>query len=55
VPDLVKSLEILGVHITVNEADYQTQPGQALENGGLPVEPARAEQVSRWLRTYEGN
>ena len=53
--DLAASLELLGVHITIDEADYLAPGGEAPAAQPLRLEPAQAQRVHEWLRQYQGN
>ena len=55
VPDLSESLELLGVHLEIDESAFVTVP-EAIP----PVEPLRlrtgqAAAIHEWLRGYDGN
>jgi len=62
VPNLTDSLALLGVRLTVDEADFVALsdevrlPPEAPEVPSEPaVLPAQAEELRSWLRTYAGN
>jgi len=62
VPNLTDSLALLGVRLTVDEADFVALsdevrlPPEAPEVPSEPaVIPAQAEELRSWLRTYAGN
>jgi hypothetical protein len=55
VPALEEALSLLGVHLTVNQADYLA-PGDAAKPSEKPSTTASDQvQVRQWLNTYEGN
>jgi hypothetical protein len=59
VPGLTEALALLGVKLTVDEADFVAPPAAA--GGGVPLsEPlsagtTEAQQLDEWLRNLEGN
>lgn len=62
VPNLTDSLALLGVRLTVDEADFVApsdgvrtppEPPAVVPAEAAPVEPG--EQLRSWLRTYAGN
>lgn len=55
VPDLVAALEILGVHLEVDEADYSVVAESVQEADPLQVETVGSGELHDWLVGYEGN
>jgi hypothetical protein len=55
VPDLTESLEVLGVHLDIDENAYVAPPGPVAPSGPLSLKPGQAEIIHGWLRGYEGN
>ena len=55
VPDLTESLEILGVHLEVNESAYVSAPGAVPAARPLSLRPGQTQAIHEWLRHYEGN
>jgi len=55
VPDLVQALELLGVHLDVDQSQFQaptSSPSPALP---LKLETGKVQEVRRWLEMYAGN
>jgi hypothetical protein len=55
VPDLLASLEILGVHLEVDQRDYLALPGLISPAQPLQLMPVQAEALYIRLKDYEGN
>ena len=55
VPDLTESLEILGVHLEVNESAYTTVPESVPSAEPLSLRPGQAQAIHKWLKDYDGN
>jgi mono/diheme cytochrome c family protein len=55
VPDLMTALEILGVHLEVDQNDYLTLTGLVAPAQPLQLKPAQAEALYDRLKDYEGN
>ena len=55
VPDLSESLEILGVHLEVNESAYTTVPESVPSAEPLSLRPGQAQAIHKWLKDYDGN
>jgi hypothetical protein len=55
VPDLTESLELLGVHLEVDESAYVTVPGSIPPPEPLRLKASQAEVIHNWLEGYEGN
>jgi hypothetical protein len=55
VPELAESLELLGVHLQVDESAYVTGPEAAPPAEPLGLKPGQAGIIHDWLRDYEGN
>ena len=55
VPDLIQSLDILGVHLDVDESQFKAAPDPLPEAPPLSVEPVELEALQRWLQEYPGN
>lgn len=55
VPDLLQSLEILGVEISVDPADFQAVSAAQPAPAPLQLEPAQIERLNEWLTSYDGN
>jgi hypothetical protein len=54
VPDVVESLELLGVKLEVNESDYVNPSGATPQL--MPLEKtAQPHPLHNWLKDYEGN
>ncbi len=55
VPDLVRSLELLGVEVSVDLAYFTATNPEVPEAEALSVEPAQGQKLFRWLSQYDGN
>ncbi len=55
VPDLNESLELLGVHLEIDQAAYVTVPESIPPAKPLRREPNKAGAIHGWLNDYEGN
>ncbi len=55
VPDLTESLELLGVHLDVDESAYVTVPESVPPAELLNLKPGQAGLIHEWLKDYEGN
>ena len=55
VPDLNASLELMGVDLDIDEADYIASSDPVPAAQPLRLEPAQAQRVNEWLRNYPGN
>lgn len=55
VPALTEALALLGVRLTVDEADYVAAPGATGEIAPLQPASAEAQKLGEWLRNREGN
>lgn len=55
VPDLSTSLELLGVNLDIDEADYVAGVEPVPAAQPLRLEPTEAQRVHDWLRNYPGN
>lgn len=55
VPGLLQSLEILGVEIAIDPADYQAASSTQPAPDPLPLEPAQIDRLNEWLTSYDGN
>jgi len=55
VPDLAESLELLGVHLDVDESAYVTVSESVPPAELLNLAPGEAEVIHDWLKDYEGN
>lgn len=55
IPDLEASLEILGVHLEVDESLYSEVPQEIPPSAPLPLKAEEASELHRWLRSFEGN
>jgi len=55
VPGLLESLELLGVHLEVDETDFTQVPEEIPPAQPLQVEPDQAEHIHQWLADYPGN
>jgi hypothetical protein len=54
VPALSDALALLGVHLTVSEADF-VAPANAARPASKPAAPTAEPDLYRWLNSYEGN
>jgi hypothetical protein len=55
VPALVEALELLGIHLQVDESQYQAGDQPIAQPQPLPVQPAQAERMHHHLKDYGGN
>ena len=55
VPDLVESLDILGIHLDVDPNDYVPAPGDVAPMQPLGLESGEATEIHNWLKDYDGN
>jgi hypothetical protein len=55
VPDLTESLELLGVHLEIDEDAYVTVPESIPPAEPLRLKPGEAGKTHDWLKDYEGN
>jgi mono/diheme cytochrome c family protein len=55
VPDTVQSLEILGVHLDVDQSAYQRSAGSIPPAQPLHIETVQAKQLFQWLSQQQGN
>ena len=55
VPDLVQSLELLGVELTVDPAYFIAPDAQAPEADPLSTLTWQGQPLYHWLRDYDGN
>jgi hypothetical protein len=55
VPDLLTSLDLLGVKLVIDPADYLAVPGLVSPAQPLGIEPGQAQFIHDWLKDYEGN
>jgi hypothetical protein len=55
IPDLVASLELLGVEMSVDPAYFTAADPEVQEAEALSVEPAQSQKLFRWLSQYDGN
>lgn len=61
VPDLVQSLEVLGIELDVDLSLYTTAPASVpapapLQSFASPgIQPSQAERLNKWLNVYGGN
>ncbi|UCC89608.1 MAG: hypothetical protein JSV81_09930 [Anaerolineales bacterium] len=55
VPDLAESLELLGVHLEVDESAYVTVPESIPPAEPLRLKAGQARAAHDWLKDYEGN
>ena len=55
VPDVAESLELLGVHLDIDESAYTTVPESVPSAAPLAIEPAQTEPIHAWLNDYDGN
>jgi hypothetical protein len=55
VPDLVASLELLGVELKVDPAYFAATGGQAQEPEPLSIPFTQSQKIFRWLSEYDGN
>ncbi len=55
VPSLTEALALLGVRLTVNEADFVALPAVVIPPALPQAQTVEAGRVRAWLRMYEGN
>lgn len=55
VPDLTEALELLGVHLDVDESAFTTVPESIPPAQPLRLKPGQSKALHDWLRDYEGN
>lgn len=55
VPDLISSLELLGVELRVDPAYFTEVYPEAQEVEALDVAPVQSQELFRWLSQYDGN
>lgn len=55
VPDLVESLDILGIHLDVNPDDYESVSGTVPPVRPLELGTSGAVEIHNWLKDYDGN
>lgn len=55
VPDLTQSLELLGVHLDVDESAYVTVPELVPPAEPLNLRAGEAKVIHNWLKDYQGN
>ncbi len=55
VPDLISSLEVLGVSLEVDESAYTTPPETIAPPEPLKAAPGEVQAVHEWLQGYSGN
>jgi hypothetical protein len=55
VPDLVQSLELLGVELSVDPDDFIAADGEVQEAEALDISPAESKNLYRWLSQHDGN
>ena len=55
VPDLVSSLELLGVHIEVDQSEFTTVPETIAPAQPLTTTPGQNKRIHQWLQSYPGN
>jgi hypothetical protein len=55
VPDLVQSLQLLGVELTADPSDFKASDAQVPEAGKLEVQPWQGKPLYQWLNDYDGN
>ena len=55
VPDLTEALELLGVHLEVDESAYITVPESIPPAEPLRLKVGQAKAIHDWLKNYEGN
>lgn len=55
VPGLSESLELLGVHLQIDESDYLATSAPVPPAEPLGLEPVQSQVIHEWLRNYEGN
>ena len=55
IPNLMNSLELLGVKLSVDEAYFTATNPQVQEADALNVAPAQSQKIFHWLSQYDGN
>jgi len=55
VPDLMASLELLGVEFSVDQTYFTEAASQVQEAEALKVSPVQSRKIFRWLSQYDGN
>ena len=55
VPDLMASLELLGVEFSVDPTYFTEAASQVQEAEALKVSPLQSQKIFRWLSQYDGN
>lgn len=55
VPDLISSLELLGVELSVDESYFTVAAPEVQEAEAPAVAPAQSQELFRWLSQYDGN
>ena len=55
VPDLMASLELLGVEFSVDQTYFTEAASQVQEAEALKVSPLQSQKIFRWLSQYDGN
>jgi len=55
IPDLMASLELLGVELSVDPAYFTVADSQVQEAEALEVSPVQSQELFRWLSQYDGN
>ena len=55
VPDLIQSLELLGVELTVDPAYFTVTDLEVQEAEALETTPGQDQPLYRWLGGYDGN
>jgi mono/diheme cytochrome c family protein len=55
VPALAEALELLGIHLNVDERQYEASGEPVPQPQPLPVRPAQAESMHNHLSSFDGN
>ncbi len=55
VPGLLDSLELLGVHLTVDEATFKNLSNEVSPAQPLHLDASPGEEIRDWLEDYDGN
>jgi hypothetical protein len=55
IPDLMQSLELLGVELSVDPAYFKVTEHDVREAEALKIAPAKSQELFRWLSQYDGN
>jgi hypothetical protein len=55
IPDLMQSLELLGVELSVDPAYFTVTELEVQEAEALKVAPVKSQELFRWLSQYDGN